>query len=1035
MKQRWRKILTGVMVPAMLFCSIPLTGLPVFAERADEAAWQVKPSDIRGELHSTVVCPEEADADGFLFHLEDSAELLDDALPEGVETVPFTDGTYTAETLDQILDFVPEEDIEYIEPNYTVYLQDAEAVPDPEADDPYYQSGAQWNLEDIHAGSAWELGLEGQDRDTAADMDYDGNAGNDDVIVAVIDSGINPEHEDFASGTLLEGQTFLSGTTDARDALGHGTLIAGIIASSRDNAAGIAGIAEHVKILPLRVFDRGNTSLSTITSAINYAVSQKQTFDSSSGKNGTNISVLNMSLGFSHSSTELQNAVNQAIDAGIIVICSAGNAGTTAANYPAQYAIGVGATDQSGAAASFSQRLSKDNGEGYENKLWVTAPGKTIIGPYYYSSEAYMTDSGTSFAAPQAAALAAVCKGIDNSMTHSQFRQLLKDTAAAAAGTSGDIDGQDVEFGWGRLDFAKTIDYLLAQKTGSSKVTVTVRNENGTALTGASVRLFACAEDGSAGAEVKPDTSGKYSLTLGKKYLYRASAGANYPEQEGKAVLLASDSRLLITLRSQVYPTRFIVQDSEGNARTDAAVTLQKNARKILEPSGNGSYPTGDGSYSYSVSVTGLPAAEGSFTLDNVPASKLEDGVNVVRVMLDGYVSRSPSCTDEGEAVVNGKAAAIPALGHDYGTDGLCTRCGAGQPVPSGDPTVKIAGSNISLTELKRLGKTAYLFYWPNNSSYYDRRVEGVFIKDLVEKYGNGSRCVRQIMVTTAAGETKYYPVTWFQETMLAWNIDGQDIGTDGSNNGFRMAVNDGNDSHWANAPVEIAFTYRNHSYEGDPVTVPATCGTDGYTKQVCSVCGHETRTNVVSATGEHSWDGGRDLYDKNGKATGAALYFCTVCGETRIERSAFPVETVPMFRLYNPNSGEHFYTGSEEERDNLVGEGWNYEGIAWNAPVTSSKPVYRLYNAYAGDHHYTLSAGERDELVAAGWRYEGVCWNSWETGESGGEALYRLYNPNAYQTGGSGAHHYTRSQEERDYLVSLGWRDERIAWYGAAWK
>ena len=59
------------------------------------------------------------------------------------------------------------------------------------------------------------------------------------------------------------------------------------------------------------------------------------------------------------------------------------------------------------------------------------------------------------------------------------------------------------------------------------------------------------------------------------------------------------------------------------------------------------------------------------------------------------------------------------------------------------------------------------------------------------------------------------------------------------------------------------------------------------------------------------------------------------------------------MYRLYNPNSGEHFYTADSNERDHLTGVGWVYEGIGWRAPVQSSVPVYRLYNSNAGDHHY----------------------------------------------------------------------------------
>lgn len=84
-----------------------------------------------------------------------------------------------------------------------------------------------------------------------------------------------------------------------------------------------------------------------------------------------------------------------------------------------------------------------------------------------------------------------------------------------------------------------------------------------------------------------------------------------------------------------------------------------------------------------------------------------------------------------------------------------------------------------------------------------------------------------------------------------------------------------------------------------------------------------------------------------------------------------------PIYRLYNPNSGEHFYTRDSNESKYLNSLGWNYEGTGWNAPSTGT-PVYRLYNPNAtgaGSHHYTLNSYEINSIVSAGWRYEGVSW------------------------------------------------------------
>ncbi|MBM7711587.1 glycoside hydrolase family 73 protein [Enterococcus xiangfangensis] len=141
----------------------------------------------------------------------------------------------------------------------------------------------------------------------------------------------------------------------------------------------------------------------------------------------------------------------------------------------------------------------------------------------------------------------------------------------------------------------------------------------------------------------------------------------------------------------------------------------------------------------------------------------------------------------------------------------------------------------------------------------------------------------------------------------------------------------------------------------------------------------------------------------------------------TQYDTNSSAVQTNAMYRLYNPNSGEHFYTANAAERDNIRKAGWRYEGIGWQAPRSGS-PVYRLYNPNAGDHHYTPHLAEKNHLVKVGWRYEGISWYS-----GGSKALYRLYNPNAK----AGAHHYTLLQNERDNLIKHGWRNEGIGWYG----
>lgn len=132
-------------------------------------------------------------------------------------------------------------------------------------------------------------------------------------------------------------------------------------------------------------------------------------------------------------------------------------------------------------------------------------------------------------------------------------------------------------------------------------------------------------------------------------------------------------------------------------------------------------------------------------------------------------------------------------------------------------------------------------------------------------------------------------------------------------------------------------------------------------------------------------------------------------------------VQDVPVYRIYNPNSGEHFYTMNGYERDMLKGVGWRYEGIGWRS-VLSGLEVYRLYNPNTGEHFYTMNGNERNMLRGIGWRYEGIGWHTSDSGMP----VYRVYNPN----GGVGAHHYTVNGNERDNLRNHGWRYEGIGWY-----
>ena len=149
--------------------------------------------------------------------------------------------------------------------------------------------------------------------------------------------------------------------------------------------------------------------------------------------------------------------------------------------------------------------------------------------------------------------------------------------------------------------------------------------------------------------------------------------------------------------------------------------------------------------------------------------------------------------------------------------------------------------------------------------------------------------------------------------------------------------------------------------------------------------------------------------------------YKCDLCGNERTVDMTRPM--VDMYRMYNPNTGEHFYTGSTVERDNLISVGWQYEGIGFTFPLTTGAPVHRLFQPSTGEHLYTMDEDEKAKLMDEGWNYEGIAFNS---GFENEVPQFRLHNPNATV----GAYHFTASTVERDSLIAAGWEYQGIGWY-----
>lgn len=307
-----------------------------------------------------------------------------------------------------------------VEPNYA--LSTLDTMPN----DPYVL--AQYYLDNILAPQGWEV-----------------STGSAAVTIAIIDSGIEATHPDLAS-KVVAGYDFIDNDTTPQDDNGHGTLVAGIAAASSNNGTGIAGVSWGARIMPLRVLDyAGNGSYANTAAAILWATDH-------------GARVINLSLGGKNYSEVLEDAVNYALNQGVVVVAASGNSGANTLLYPAAYAgvVGVGATDSGNHLASFS-----NTGAGID----VVAPGVSILSTSPGNN--YRYDSGTSFSAPQVAGFAALLFSMPSMQYSSDVVNLIH-TSALDLGAS----GYDTSYGYGLIQ----IGPAMMQALGKVTPTATMRN-------------------------------------------------------------------------------------------------------------------------------------------------------------------------------------------------------------------------------------------------------------------------------------------------------------------------------------------------------------------------------------------------------------------------------------------------------------------------------------------------------------------------------------------------------------------------------
>jgi len=271
---------------------------------------------------------------------------------------------------------------EQVEPNL---IRRAAALPN----DPGYSAWQATYLQAVGLPSAWDT-----------------NSGSDDLILAVLDSGVDLDHPDLA-GRLLPGWDVVNGDSVPADDQGHGTMVAGIAGATTNNGIGIAGGAWKGKILPVKVLDsNGSATDFDISYGIKWAVDR-------------GADVINLSLGGPGASSILQNAIDYATARGVVVVAAAGNDHSSEPNYPAAAngVIAVGATDSTGKLASFSN---------FGSWIDLTAPGVNLTTTTLGSGATYGRGNGTSFSAPLVAAAALLLRSADPSASPATITDRLR---------------------------------------------------------------------------------------------------------------------------------------------------------------------------------------------------------------------------------------------------------------------------------------------------------------------------------------------------------------------------------------------------------------------------------------------------------------------------------------------------------------------------------------------------------------------------------------------------------------------------------
>ena len=391
-----------------------------------------------------------------------------------------------AETLRLLKRLRKDPAFEYMQPNY---IYRAMAVPN----DPYYPY--QWHYPHIALPQAWDV-----------------TKGDDDIVTAVIDTGVVTDHPDLAPRLLRDGRNrvvgydFISDLFRAADGNGidsdpyddgddvigdrssfHGTHVAGTVGAATNNRVGVAGVTWRGKIMPIRVLGRDGGTSMDIAEGIRYAAG----LPNFSGEvPPVRADVMNLSLGSNNPACmppypvdrARKNALEAAIQAGVVVVVAAGNDNCHQPDPMSTVdgVISVSATDFTGRAPYSNYGATVDvaapggnsgvdwNGDGYRDNVLSTLADDSASS----ITHEYDFYEGTSMAAPHVAGVVSLMLAANPSLTPSDINRLLAGTHAdpAAGPITRDwgAPGRDNEFGHGLIDANQAVRVARAIRGGNN---------------------------------------------------------------------------------------------------------------------------------------------------------------------------------------------------------------------------------------------------------------------------------------------------------------------------------------------------------------------------------------------------------------------------------------------------------------------------------------------------------------------------------------------------------------------------------------